>query len=698
MERVLIGVAWPYANGPLHLGHVAGSLLPPDIFARFHRMRGDEVLMVSGSDEHGTPITVTAEEEGKTPQEVIDTWHARHVEILDEMGIDFDLFTRTSTEHHERWVHEIFRGLRDEGYIEERVMTQPYDPKAQRFLPDRYVEGTCPHCGYEQARGDQCDDCGKTLDANELVDPKSKFNPDIDVEFRETTHAFFLLSQLEDRLETWFQEDQHPWRANVERFTQNWLDEGLHDRPVTRDIEWGIPWIDDDPTYEDKRIYVWFEAFCGYFTASVAWAEQVAGDPEAWRRFWEQGYDDVPTRSYYFLAKDNIPFHTILWPGILMGYSDARESQGKPRLNLPYDVPANEYLNLSGEQFSKSRGIGIWVHDVLEHFQPDAVRYYLAVNMPETRDTDWTWDDFIAKVNDELVAAYGNFVHRSLSMAHKYLGEIPEPSEITQAEEDLMADLDQAHQSVTDQLSASRFKHPLREIMDLARAGNRYVNDQEPWRLAKEDEARCATVLYHCLKLSRALAILTAPYLPHSAQRLWELIGQEGTVHQASWDNVDAELTAGTPLPEPDPLFTKLDPDEVHALVAAGDDEATEDSETSDTDEETDTMAETISFDEFQKLDLRIGKVLSVKDHDNADKLYVVTVDLGDEERQLVAGLKEHVPKDELEGQTVVVVANLEPAKIRGVESQGMLLAADADDVVAPLTPNREVPLGSKVR
>ncbi|MDX1610868.1 MAG: methionine--tRNA ligase, partial [Candidatus Thermoplasmatota archaeon] len=570
MERIFIGVAWPYANGPLHLGHVAGSLLPPDIFARFHRMQGNEVLMVSGSDEHGTPITVTAEKEGISPEEVIDRWHKRHVDTIEEMGIQFDLFTRTSTEHHREWVHKVFRGLQEEGYIEERVMTQPYDPKAERFLPDRYVEGECPHCGYEDARGDQCDDCGKTLDANELIEPRSKFNPEVDVEFRETKHAFFLLSKLEDRLADWFTDGTHPWRANVERFTQNWLDEGLHDRAVTRDIDWGIPWIDDDPTYQDKRIYVWFEAFCGYFTAAVKWAKDIAGDPEAWKPFWEEDHDDVPTRSYYFLAKDNIPFHTILWPGILMGYSDALETQGQPRLNLPFDVPANEYLNLSGEQFSKSRGVGIWAHEVLEHFQPDAVRYYLAVNMPETRDTDWTWDDFIAKVNDELVAAYGNFVHRTLSMAHKYVGEIPEPGELTPEDEALLEAMRATHAKVTEQLEAARFKHPLRDIMELAREGNKYVNDQAPWQLSKDDPARCATVLHTCLRLARGLALLTAPYMPHAAERLWDLIGQEGSVHAADWASIEAPLAAGTPLSAPDPLFEKLDPEEVHELVGQG--------------------------------------------------------------------------------------------------------------------------------
>jgi len=690
MERILIGVAWPYANGPLHLGHVAGSLLPPDIFARFHCMRGNEVLMVSGSDEHGTPITVKAEEEGTTPQALVDRWHKRHVEALDALDVDFDLFTRTSTDHHQQLVHEIFRGLDREGYIEERVMRQPYDPQTERFLPDRYVEGTCPHCGFDEARGDQCDDCGKTLDAGELEDPRSALSEDVDVEFRDTTHAFFLLSRLQDRLEDWFEDDEHPWRDNVEEFTRGWLEEGLEDRPVTRDIDWGIDWIDEDPTYRGKSIYVWFEAFCGYFTASVRWAEDVAGDPDAWKPFWERGHDDVDTRHYYFLAKDNIPFHTILWPGILAAYSDAREAEGQPRLELPYDVPANEYLNLSGKQFSKSRGVGIWVHEILDRFETDAVRYYLAAKMPETKDTDWTWEDFLSKVNDELVAAYGNFVHRSLTLTDSHVGHVPEPGEPAEADRDLVDTIREVHEEVTEGLDEARFQAPLQAIMRLAREGNCYIDRQAPWQL--DDEDRRATVLHHCLRLSRALAILTAPYLPDSAQRLWRMLGEDGSVHEADWSAALEPPEPGSRIGDPEPLFEKLDEDEVLALAEDDRDEADAAADVTEDDD-----VDTISFDDFQDVDLRTGTVTGVRDHPDADKLYVLEVDLGGDERQLVAGLKGEVAPDTLEGLTCVVVANLEPATIRGVESQGMLLAAESDEIVTPLTTVDDVPEGSDV-
>jgi len=689
MERIFIGVAWPYANGDLHLGHVAGSLLPPDIFARYHRMKGNDVLMVSGSDEHGTPITVTAEEEGIDPQQIVDRYHDQHVDTLDELGISFDLFTRTSTEHHEERVHQIFRGLKDQGFITTRTMTAPYDPTAKRFLPDRFVEGTCPHCGSDDARGDQCDACGKMLDADELENPRSTLNPDVDMEFRETTHWFFELYAMQDRLETYVEDKDH-WRPNVRKFTENWLDEGLEDRAVTRDLTWGIPVPDDDPMWDDKRLYVWFEAVCGYLTASMLWAKE-QGDPDAWKRFWQEDYDDVDTRSYYFLAKDNIPYHTIIWPAILCGYSDARKAQGKPRLNLPYDVPGNEYLNLSGEQFSKSRGVGIWVDDVLDEFETDAIRYYLTVNMPETADTNWTWEDFLSKVNNELVAAYGNFVHRALSLVHDNFGQIPEPGETTATDTGLIDELEATHAEVSEQLDEARFKHPMRDVVALARAGNRYIDETEPWRLAKEDEQRCATVLHQCLQLCRGLAVLTAPFLPHSAQRLWSMLGEDGNVHEADWDTALEPPTPGTTIEDPEPLFEKLDDEHVLGLAADDENDEQEDSQVSDDG--------TISFEDFQDVDMRVGRVQSADDHPDADKLYVVKVDLGTETRQLVAGLKNLVPADKLEGLRVIVVKNLEPATIRGVESQGMLLAAEADeDTVSPLTIVDDLEPGAKVR
>ncbi len=683
-DTIFIGVAWPYANGDLHLGHVAGSLLPPDIFRRYHKLAGNDVLMVSGSDMHGTPITVSAEEEGVEPEDFAARYNARHKASLRNLSIEFDLFTSTATANHQEVVHDLFLTLLDAGYIDQREMTSLYDPEAERFIPDRYVEGTCPHCGYDDARGDQCDECGRTLDPDELQDPRSKLTG-AEPEERDTEHFFLRLSDLEPRLEAWVEEQQAEanWRSNAVNFTRNWLDEGLRDRAITRDLTYGIPIPEEAGEFPTKRIYVWFEAVTGYLSAAKQWARDVAGDEDAWRAFWQ----DPDARAYYFLGKDNIPFHTIIWPAMIMGYREGKDEHH----NLPYDVPANEFLNLGSEQFSKSRGVAIWADDVVERFGVDAVRYYLTVNMPEVRDAAWTWEDFLSKVNDELVGAYGNFAHRVLTFTKKHFGEVPQAPPEDERTRESVERLGTVHATVTEHLEACQFKKALKEVMTLAREGNRYLDEQAPWTLIKTDEAAAGAVLHHGLRIARALAIMTAPFLPDSAQDLWTQLGQEGSVHDASWDAALEPLAPGTPLGEPQVLFTKLDPDEVLGNSDTDDD-------TANAMEEPPMPENLVSFDDFQQLDLRIGHVTSVEDHPDADKLYVVKVDVGGETRQLVAGLKPFMAKDAIEGKRVVVVANLEPAKLRGVESQGMLLAAEDDGEVSLLRPEKDLPAGSKVK
>jgi methionyl-tRNA synthetase len=686
-RAILVAVAWPYANGHLHLGHMAGSLLPPDIFARYHRMAGDRVLMVSGSDSHGTPILLTAEKEGKTPREVVEFYHRAHVEALQGFGIAFDLFTSTMTDNHREHVQDIFRTLHDGGFLVKRTTRAPYDTAANRFLPDRYVEGTCPHCAYDSARGDQCDNCGKTLDPEELVNARSKQNPHAPLEFRETEHFFFRLGEFTERLEAYLEDKTH-WRPAVVNFTRNWLKEGLQDRPITRDLSWGVPI--PLPGYEGKCLYVWFEAVCGYLTASIEWSHR-HGKPEAWKRWWE----DPEARAYYFLGKDNIPFHTIIWPSIIMGYSDGREARGAPALNLPHDVPANEFLNLDGKQFSKSRGIGIWVPDVLARFDPDQVRYYLSVNMPETRDTNWTWEDFVAKVNDELVDTFGNLAHRALTMVQKHYGAVPEPGPPAAAETELFARIEAVHKEVTEHLEACRFKQAIRAVMSLAQEGNRYFDAAAPWRLVKEDAKRAATVLHATLRLARALAVMSAPFLPFAADRLWAMLGEPGSVHNAPWSAALAAPRAGAPLPPPAVLFTKLDIKEIVRPAAdAAPAKVKEEKKMSATETQ-----DVVRFEEFQRLDLRAARVMRVKDHPSADKLYVLELDVGAfGTRQVVAGLKPYYKKEELEGRLVAFVANLAPAKLRGVESQGMILAGDHDGTVAVLGFEKELPPGAKIR
>ncbi len=646
-EKIFIGVAWPYANGSLHLGHVAGCYLPADIFARYHRLIGSQVLMVSGSDEHGTPITITAEKEKTTPQAVVDHFHKEHTENMQQLGISFDLFTRTTTTNHEATVQEIFLDLYQKQLIVKRSIDAYSCPTCARGLPDRYVEGTCPYCNSPEARGDQCDNCGKLLDPSELINIRCKLCGGTPVK-QKTEHLFFLLSSFEPKLQAWLN-DKTYWKPNVLRFTNNWLAGGLKDRAITRDITWGIK----VPIFgfETKRVYVWFDAVIGYLSASKEWAKKHK-EPTKWRDWWT----DPTTKSYYFLAKDNIPFHSIIWPSILMGYGH--------NLNLPYDIPANEYLTLKGEQFSKSRGIGIFVPEILKRFDADVIRYYLSINMPENKDTDWVWSDFVAKNNDELVGTYGNFVHRVLTFTAKNFDTIPPTGTLTPADEDALAKIKDTLYEVNQSIHDCSFKKGLRSAMNLAQFGNQYFDKNQPWTLLKTDRNRCATVLHVCLRIIQALAVCTAPYLPFSAERVWRMLGHTHPLHH--WDAGFRELPAQAKLETPAPLFKKLELSEI--------------------------VTET---DPFAKLDLRVARVLDVQDHPQADKLYILTIDLGPlGRRTIVAGMKPWYTKEQMTSKLIIVVTNLKPAVIRGQESKGMLLAATdkAKGIVTLLNPKDSTP------
>jgi methionyl-tRNA synthetase len=666
---VFIGVAWPYANGGLHLGHVAGSLLPPDIFRRYKRMQGHDVLMVSGSDCHGTPVMLKAEQEGRTPQELVDHFHADHARALERLSIDFDLFTQTTTANHEKYVQEIFTACLEQGFIEKRTQQAPFDPVGGRFLPDRYVEGTCPHCEFPDARGDQCDNCGKTLDPQDLKTPRSKLNPEAAIEFRDTDHFFFLLGKLQPALEKYVAGSSGHWRPNAINFTQNWLNEGLQDRAITRDLTWGIKIPLDG--YDDKRIYVWFEAVCGYLTAAIQWANETGNS-------WEHWWTNPETKSYYFLGKDNIPFHTIIWPAIITAYNGARAAANQPLLVMPYDVPANEFLNLDGQQFSKSRGISIAVHDVLDRFESDAVRYYLSVNMPEQRDSDWTWDDFLSKVNDELVGTIGNLVHRIASFTQKNLGEIPAAAD-SQWNTRVDALLASCEADMSNHMDKVQLKKAVRRLLEFAGDGNALMQEAAPWKLLKTDPEACAGALYALMRLIKGLGVFMAPYTPTASKQIWNWLGEKG---EPTW-NPTAPLQSGHKLEVPRALFQKLDAKDIPQP-------------------EEKTMIpeeDLVTIDDFAKLQLRIGVITSAEDHPKADKLFVLKVDGGDiGERQIVAGLKGHYEASELAGQTVAFIANLKPVKLRGIESQGMILAADNGDIVTTLNPNRNIPAGSNIR
>ncbi len=546
-EKIFIGVAWPYANGPLHTGQIVGAYLPADIFARYHRTAGNQVLMVSGSDQHGTPITVRAEQEGKTPAEIAAHYHQEFLETWRRLGISFDLYTSTGTDNHARTVHDIFLKLYQRGDIYKGSMRLPFCTVEERFLLDRYVEGTCPICGYEAARGDQCDNCGNVLDPVDLIEPRCRFDGSRP-EIRESEHFFLRLSAYSDRLRRWLSSDKAHWRKNVLNFSLSLLEQGLRDRAITRDISWGVPIPLEG--YDDKRIYVWFEAVIGYLSASKEWAQR-QGDPEKWREFWQ----DPRCKTYYFIGKDNIIFHTLVWPAQLMAYSDAT---GEP-YNLPYDVPANQYQTVRGAKASTSRNLAVWVLDFLSRYDPDPLRYYLAVTMPETSDSDFTWADFVRRNNDELVATWGNLVNRVLAFAYRHFDRtIPTPAQLLERDRMLLHNVEQALRRTGENIAACRFRAGIEAAMAAAREANRYLEDSAPWRLVGQDRPRCATVIYTSIAAINGLKVAFYPYLPFTGQRLHQMLGYKGTLESQGWK---FELPRpGQHLLEPEPLFKKLDP------------------------------------------------------------------------------------------------------------------------------------------
>jgi methionyl-tRNA synthetase len=544
-RHVLVAVAWPYANGSLHLGHLAGAYLPADVFARYHRIAGSRVLMVSGSDAHGTPITVRADNEGVTPREVVERYHPEFLRYWEELGIGFDLFTSTMTDNHHEVTREMFQALRERGYLEIRTTEQFYDPEVERFLPDRYVEGTCPNCGAPDARGDQCDTCGKTLDPGDLIDPRSKLS-DATPEPRPTDHWFILLSKLEDQVAAWLA-TREGWRPHVINWAQGFVRGGLHDRAITRDLNWGVELPPDAglDNPQDKRIYVWFDAVIGYLSASKEWAQR-QGDPDAWKAWWE----DPAAESYYFIGKDNIPFHAVYWPAQLLGAGD---------LDLPTNVPGNQYVTFKGAKASKSKGVGGSLLEELERYQPDALRYAMATNLPEYNDVDLTADELVRRINDELVATWGNLVNRVLAMTGKQFdGVVPEPVDPDERDLGLLAEVDDRLAAAQDLLERVELRAALKEAMAGAQAANAYLNALEPWRTAKTDRPRTATTLWVALQAIAGLNVAFAPYVPFGSAELDRWLGGDGDLVGRGW--VRPEVVAGTPLGTPTPLFRKVDP------------------------------------------------------------------------------------------------------------------------------------------
>ncbi len=582
-QKILVAVAWPYASGPRHIGHVAGFGVPSDIFARYHRLKGNDVLMVSGTDEHGTPVMVAAEKEGLSSRELADRYNEVIREDLRRLGLSYDIFTRTTTQNHYRVVRDVFRTLHEKGFIVEHTAMGAFSSSSGHTLPDRYIEGTCPHCGYSEARGDQCDNCGRQLDPIDLGDPRSRIDGTTPV-FKETSHLFLDLPAFADALREWIDRQPH-WRTNVRRFSLNLLDE-LIPRAITRDLDWGVPVPVDGFDGEDsgKRIYVWFDAVIGYLSSTVEWAAE-RGTPDAWRDWWQ----NPDSRHYYFMGKDNIVFHTVIWPSMLLGYGEGGEiGAGKGKLELPYDVVASEFLTMEGRKFSSSRGVVIYVKDFLERYDADALRYFLTVAGPESQDTDFTWSEFVRRNNDELVATWGNLVNRTLKNVHRHFGEVPAPGPLSEADEQVLAAIEAGFDSVGAEIEAARFKAGLIEAMRLAGLANQYVSEQAPWKLIESDPERAATILYVALRCVDNLKLLFAPFVPFSSQALHELLGysddiagklefvehhEEGDSHLVLTGDYEAlrgrwqvsRLPVGQKLLEPRPLFRKLDPEAVVA-------------------------------------------------------------------------------------------------------------------------------------
>ena len=686
--------------------------------------------MCSGSDEHGTPITITAEELGISPQDVVDKYHDLALKSLNKLGCSWAnnvdsrgveyggaLYNRTSDHRHKELVREVFTNLMDSNLLVQKTMKQYCSISNDniRFLPDRYVEGTCPICSEEGARGDQCDECGSTYEAHELINPISKLDPDASIEIRDTEHLFFKLDMFQTSLEEHAKLRQKIWKPNVRSMTKNWLNMGLRPRAVTRDIDWGIDLPLSGNEWSSKRVYVWFEAVQGYYTCARIWAERFASEnnhpdgDSAWERWWKTDEEGNSPRHIYFMGKDNIPFHTVIWPSLIMGMNAANSNGQITHKNTPgslvleSNVSSNEYLMLQGGQFSKSRKHAVWLPSFLERYDPDSLRYYLTINMPETHDTDFRWEDFVDRTNNELIGTYGNFVHRVMTLTHRLADEGENPLSRYDSHEDFNREIESCQNlldSAIESMERQRFKEALRSIMGIAQVGNQVLQRATPWKYLQSEESfdkeKSLSALAFSWRLCRTLAICTRPFMPFQSERLWKMLGEKIELNNLLWDNsldLTSKLCWNGKTPEP--LFKRLDLEDIisHELSLANDNNK-------DPSDNYNKGADYIDFEDFMKVEMKTGKVISVDDHPNADKLYVVTLqDTPDTTRTVCAGLKEYYDPSDLVGLNVVFVANLEPKKLRGVMSEGMLLAADdGDGNVSIVTTVDDIDSGSRVR
>lgn len=682
-ERYMITSALPYANGPIHLGHLAGAYLPGDIFARYCRLKQRDTLFICGSDEHGVPIMLRARAEGVTPQEIVDRFHTIIEKSFREVGMSFDYYGRTSSPVHHQTSQEFFHTLAEKGVFVLKTDQQLYDPQAKMFLADRFIRGTCPVCSYEDAYGDQCERCGASLSPADLINPRSAITNAAPV-LKETTHWYLPLADFQPRLQEWIA--GHPeWRSNVLGQIQSWFKDGLKDRAVTRDLPWGVPLPEDvakkaGVDASGKVLYVWFDAPIGYISATKEWAME-QGDPDSWKPYWQ----DKDSKLIHFIGKDNIVFHCLIFPAMLMAHGD---------YVLPENVPSNEFLNLEGNKLSTSRNYAVWLDEYLEKFEPDSLRYALAINMPETRDADFSWQEFQARHNNELADILGNFVNRVFTFIEKYFnGTIPPRGAVDDLDRELIAAIAAARDGVGEALDQFQFKEAIKRMMDLARFANKYFNDKEPWKTRKAAPETCASTLNLCAQTACALAVLMNPFLPFTSRKIWKMLQLAGEPEQAFWDEAAIlPLAAGHQLGRLEILFQKIEDKVIQAEA-----ERLRAVQEQMKKEKALSSQELITIDEFRRIDLRTARVTAAEAIPGAKKLLKLQIDLGSEKRQLVAGVAEHYKPEDLVNKTIIVVANLQPATIRGIESRGMLLAAESEGRLILLTTEQGAPPGKKV-
>ena len=673
-KRTLITSALPYANGPVHIGHLAGVYVPADIYARYLRMKNEDVLFIGGSDEHGVPITLKAKKEGVTPQDIVDKYHGIIKDAFSRFGISFDVYSRTSAQVHHETASEFFKKLYDDGKFVEQTTEQYYDEENNQFLADRYITGTCPKCGFENAYGDQCESCGTSLSPTELINAKSMISGNTPV-LKETKHWYLPLDQYEPWLKEWILEGHKEWKPNVYGQCKSWIDSGLQARAVTRDLNWGVPVPVDGA--DGKVLYVWFDAPIGYISATKELT------PE-WEKYWK----DPETKMLHFIGKDNIVFHCIIFPAML-------KAEGS--YNLPENVPANEFLNLEGDKISTSRNWAVWLHEYLEEFpgKEDVLKYTLTANAPETKDNDFTWKDFQARNNNELVAVLGNFVNRALVLTQKYYeGEVPALGELNTVDQQTLAEIEKLKLDVEKSLNSYRFREALKLAMDLARLGNKYLADEEPWKVIKTNPERVKTVMNICLQITANLTIILEPFLPFSMEKLRGFINLE----KLDWSKLGRTdlLPTGHMTNKPELLFEKIEDSTIEIQVQKLLDtkKANEAAEVKAT-----PAKENCTFDEFMKMDIRTGTILEAEKVAKTKKLMKLLVDTGIDQRTVVSGIAEYYKPEEIIGKQVSILVNLEPRKLKGIMSQGMILMAeDADGSLKFVSPETAVNNGSEVK